>query len=313
MVCLRPPGVMRGVNAVIKSRRLRKLLLEMRSDVIYQRAAEWTTGVCGAVARRTGAVFVHAIASDRDIRVRGSMDGNAWQRVMHRRGMRCADLVFGQHAEQVGWLRTEHGLEGCEFPSVYDAAPPATDAERDTVFWIGSIREIKRPELLLDLARRLPERRFVMIGGPRRGPGAEEFHRGIVEQAASLPNVEFLGFLPPEEIDARLQRAALLVNTSEYEGLPVTFLQAWRQGVPTIGFSSAIRGAFLEQCGWAVGERDTLPETVERLLAQPGEIAARGQRALAYFQENHAVDMAIGRFEALVAERMRNRAGGVSR
>ena len=94
----------------------------------------------------------------------------------------------------------------------------------------------KRPELLLELARRLPQRRFVMIGGAGSGGllAPRGYFERIRDQAAALPNVEFKGFLPFEQADAWFDHARVFVNTSRFEGMPNTFLQAWARGVPTL-------------------------------------------------------------------------------
>jgi glycosyltransferase involved in cell wall biosynthesis len=58
----------------------------------------------------------------------------------------------------------------------------------------------------------------------------------MAEQAKSLPNVEFTGFLPLRQVEPYFDRASVFVNTSQHEGVPNTFLQAWARGIPTIAF-----------------------------------------------------------------------------
>jgi glycosyltransferase involved in cell wall biosynthesis len=307
VVCTRPARLAPGANALIKTRRLWSVLRKLRPDAIYQRMADWTTGICALAARRSGGVFVHAIASDRDVNSPAGMDGNAWQRWMHRYGMARADVVLAQHAGQVADVQRYFGRTAQIFPSVYHAAPPEIETARAGVYWVGSIRACKRPHLLLDAARRLPHVPFVMIGGPGQGPDAETFHAQFVEEATRLPNVRYLGFLRPDEIDARLADAAVLVNTSEFEGLPVTFLQAWRQGVPTIGLAADGRAELLETCGWPIRTPDELVRLLDRLFREPGRLRARGAAARAYFQLHHAVDTVVPRLEELLDQAIAQR------
>ena len=298
--CMRPARLITGLNAAVKSRRLYRLLMRIEPTVIYQRMAEWSTGVCAAAARRFGAVFIHALASDRDVSSTRSIDGNLWQLYMHRWGLRRAAKVLVQHAGQAEDLRRNFSLEGHIFPSVYHAAPPQSAAQRNGIYWIAALRPKKRPQLLLELARRLPELPFVMIGGPGSKPEGKALYERIAAEAERLPNVSFLGFHPPDEIDDRLAGAALLVNTSEYEGLPVTFLQAWRQSVPTIGFEACGRDGILDHCGWRVDSLNQMADLIRTLTADPNQTHQRGHQAREYFTQHHALDVIVPRFEALI-------------
>ena len=159
----------------------------------------------------------------------------ARDRWLYRRGVALADRIVAQNEVQRSSCRATYGRDAVVIPSCYQR-PERRDGNlprKDTVIWVGVIRPGKRPQLLLELARRLPQRRFVMVGGPRGGDAAL-FERTRAE-AATLPNVEFTGFLPLAEVESRFDAARLLVNTSDYEGLPNTFLQAWARGVPTLG------------------------------------------------------------------------------
>ena len=139
---------------------------------------------------------------------------------------------MAQNEVQRADCRKHYGRDAVVIPSCYQLPRERVTGERDRVLWVGTINHGKRPELLLELARRLPERRFVMIGGP--SDASPELFERIRTQAAALPNVEFMGFLPLAQAETWFDRARVLVNTSVYEGMPNVFLQAWARGVPTV-------------------------------------------------------------------------------
>ncbi len=314
--CIRPARTAPGLNAAIKWRRAWRVLMRIAPTVIYQRMAEWTTGLSAAAARRLNALFVHAVASDREVGPAAQMDANLWQRRMHRWGIRRADVVLAQHAEQVELLRQHVGLTGPTpavriFPSGYPPASGEHHGPRAGAYWVGTVRETKRPRVLLEAARAVPQMPFVMVGGHDRTPEAEAYHAQIASEANALSNVEFLGFRQPNEVDERLSGAAVLVNTSEFEGFPMTFIQAWRQGVPTIGFRSSGRAGVLEQCGWAVDSADELVALLWRLQAHPEEARIRGRQARAYFTRQHSLDVVVPRLEALIEEQLAVRGAAV--
>ena len=107
--------------------------------------------------------------------------------------------------------------------------------ERDIpVLWVGNIRALKRPELLLEAARKLPHLQFHIIGGPVSG--AESVYESVREAAARIPNVRFHGPVPYHDVGEFYERARVFVGTSEIEGFPNTYLQAWARGTPVVAF-----------------------------------------------------------------------------
>ncbi len=96
--------------------------------------------------------------------------------------------------------------------------------------WVANTRPLKRPEWVIELARRNPLSRFVMIGG-------NSDNRVFAEcQAADkeLANLSFLGPKDFSEADSYFGRAKAFLCTSEFEGFPNTFLQAWCRSVPVL-------------------------------------------------------------------------------
>src|SRR5262249_44626116 len=157
------------------------------------------------------------------VRGEGGQIRYARDRWLYRRGVALADGIVAQNELQRSRCRATYGRDAVVIPSCYqlperrERNPP----RRDAVLWVGVIRGGRGPALLRELPRRLPQRRFVMVGGPRGGDAAL-FERARAE-AATLPNIEFTGFLPLPEVESRFDAARLLVNTSDFEGLPNTF------------------------------------------------------------------------------------------
>jgi glycosyltransferase involved in cell wall biosynthesis len=69
----------------------------------------------------------------------------------------------------------------------------------------------------------------VVIGEPR-GAKAESIYR----QLGQFPNVELKGRLPHADTINYIASAKALVSTSNFEGFPNIFLEAWASGVPVI-------------------------------------------------------------------------------
>lgn len=114
---------------------------------------------------------------------------------------------------------------GVDNPAGRLAAPVPAPGPRDIdVLWVSLIDRLQRPDRVLSLARRLPQARLHMAGGPLSGE--ETLYRAIRHMAGHLPNLAFHSPLPYEETDALYGRAKLLLNTSDEEGFPDSYLQA---------------------------------------------------------------------------------------
>lgn len=275
-----------------------QVLGEVDADVYYQRSSAMWTGVVAQFCRRHGKRSIYAGASDRDFEIGQEQIRLARDRWLYRWGVARVDCVVAQNAFQRESCRRNHRREALVIPSCYAPPPHARRAtlEHDRVLWVGTVHDYKRPHWFLDIAERLPERRFVMIGGPsfggeQRNPG---YFEGVRRRAASLPNVEFTGFLPLEEVERWFDRARLLVLTSVYEGMPNVFLQAWARGVPTVATVDV--GAPVNT---VFGDAAQGAARVETLLSDSALWTQAANDCLAYFERNHSATEVLARYARL--------------
>src|SRR6185295_3647161 len=94
-------------------------------------------------------------------------------------GIRTVDHIVVQNRHQLETCRKNYGREATLIPSCYELpeesiylnencekARKAISVEQNLILWCGTVHKYKQPEILLDLARRLPHRKFAMVGGP---------------------------------------------------------------------------------------------------------------------------------------------------
>jgi glycosyltransferase involved in cell wall biosynthesis len=268
------------------------------ADIYYCRAAGMLVGVVAEFCRRHRKRSIYAAASNIDFvpGVNGQIR-YARDRWLYRRGLALVDRIVAQNETQRASCLATHGREALVIPSCYE--PPAdrggASPLADRVLWVGTIRAGKRPQLLLELAARLPHRRFLMVGGPDRSEAAL-FER-TRREAARLANVEFAGFLPLAQVESRFDAARVFVNTSEFEGMPNTFLQAWARGVPTVAtvdVDSPVHRRFhdLEQ-----GARE-----IEALFADQKTWQSLSARCREHFERTHSGAETLRRYARLCGE-----------
>jgi glycosyltransferase involved in cell wall biosynthesis len=225
----------------------------------------------------------------------------ARDRLIYEYGLKRVDRIFVQNPEQERLLREHYGRDSALIRNCFAAAPGAADPG-GFILWIATLRPSKRPELVFEIARRMPKYRFVVIGGTDPDPVGHEYLRRAREAAESLPNLEYKGFLPFAEADKYFERARVLLNTSEYEGFPNTFLQAWSRGLPTVAFVDT--GSRLDgQPVYPIAkDLNHACAAVERLMTDDAHWKSCATRARSFFDRHHAVDAVVEQFEREIAQ-----------
>jgi glycosyltransferase involved in cell wall biosynthesis len=272
------------------------------ADVYYQRCAAVHTGYVAAFCRKHGKRSIYAGASDVDF-IPGEQDiVYARDRFIFEYGLRKVDRVFVQNPLQAQLLRDHFGRDAALIQNCFTAPPGSAADPKGCALWVATLRVQKRPEIFFEMARRMPQYRFVMIGGADPDPAGREFGRKVREEAARLPNVEYKGFLPFADADRHFDGARVVVNTSSYEGFPNTFLQAWSRGVPTVGFVDTGSRHDGEPVYAIASDVDQACRQVERLMGDDAHWRAASQRALAHFDDHHSVEAVVGQYEREIAQ-----------
>jgi glycosyltransferase involved in cell wall biosynthesis len=188
---------------------------------------------------------------------------------------------------------------------VAPGAPPRLDpllearlgiaAEGPLVLAVARLVRQKRIDRFLHtavvVAKELPETRFLVVGD---GPLRED----LQAMAAALGLGTRLCFAGEQDaVPQILGRASLLLVTSDYEGLPNVTLEALAAGCPVVATPGAGCEELLTASGGGWVTRTNAPEElaslVLRMLADPNEAAARGQRGQAYVARHHTVERMI--------------------
>jgi glycosyltransferase involved in cell wall biosynthesis len=265
------------------------------ADVYNQRSTSFFTGQLAWFARRLGRAFTFSVGSDYN--AYPDCQGNlpAAMAALYRWGIRRADAVVAQTEKQKRLMEEHFEREvvlirnGVPIPGAdAGAGPPAPGlAAAPEFLWVGRFHWMKRAELLVELARRVPEARFALIGG---GAGDGSYGRAIKEALRGTPNVRRIDFVPPGEMDAHYRNAFALVNTSSVEGFPNTFLHAWAHGVPVLTLEIDPDDTIARnRIGVVGGTIDGLAAAARRLLADPRARDEMSRRAVVYVKEHHDI------------------------
>jgi glycosyltransferase involved in cell wall biosynthesis len=269
------------------------------ADVYYQRTADVLTTLVAFFCKVHGKRSIYAAASDLDFVPGREEIGLGRDRWIFRQGLRRVDRIVVQNPVQARECKRVYGLESTLVPSCH--APPA-DARHDRngyVLWVARMGPSKRAELAIEVARRLPQHRFVVVGGPDEG-GEAQFE-ALRRAAAKVPNVELLGFVPYAEVDAYFDGARVLLNTSTHEGFPNTFLQGWSRGIPTVAFIDTGSREDGEPVTSVATDVDDAAARVDRLMTDDLAWQQASQRSTRHFRRVHSVEAMLAGYEHLLA------------
>ncbi len=257
------------------------------ADAYYVSIAGPHLGIAAMFTRLHDRRLVFRIASDADCDPSRLLIRQARNRWLYRFGLRHSDVILAQTAQQAQALQTHYGVPSRLASMLVERAGPWREfAQRDIhLLWVGNLLPLKRPQLALALARRLPQLQLHMVGGPQ--PGHEGLYEEVAAEAAALPNVHFHGRLPYDETAGLFDRARVLVNTSETEGFPNVYLQAWQRAAPVVTFIDPDHVVERFGLGACVNDLDALAAQAGQLALSEADWLAAGARCRRYMGERH--------------------------
>ena len=296
-----PRSRWRATRALTRALFVARALLGLRVSTYVQRIAGPETGIVGLLARLRRARFVYSSANVSDFDYETMRTGRIKVALYHL-GIRLAHAIVVQTPEQVDLCRARFGREPVLIKSIAEPEP-LRDGTPDAFLWVGRTDWYKHPEAFVELARAVPEGRFLMVPMPMDHAGQVRLDE-LERQAAEVPNLEVLAPRPRAELAELISSSVAMVNTSDYEGMPNVFLEGWARGVPALALSHDPDGV-IEREGlgaFAGGSRERLAVQAREMWGRRGDQAELPARCRAYVEREHSSDAVIDRWLEVLTE-----------
>lgn len=271
------------------------------ADIYYQMGAGCETGQIAGWCHRHQTHFIFATASDADCVPALPLLKDRRERWLYRYGLKATRMVISQTQEQEHLLQTHYGISSRVF-RILSPEPPASVVraqDRRRVLWVGRICPEKRPHLLLDIAQRLPACAIDVIGDANADTAyAREFRREVERHVSIILH----GRISNEQLRQMYDEAILLLGTSQTEGFPVTFIEAWSRAIPVVSTFDPDNVIRERGLGAVAEDVETVVSRLQELLQSSQQWLASSKAARQYYLENHAPEVCLPRFEQLFLE-----------
>jgi glycosyltransferase involved in cell wall biosynthesis len=224
---------------------LYKLLVKQKADYYYVRMRSYLNLISYMASRKAKGKFLQAVASDIDLlslrdkyKYEYKANFRAYKYFSHHLPndiifkylLKRADFIVLQHTGQVIKMRIRG--KKVMFPNILDHQNlPVADGEPGQyLIYVGSLTMLKGADKLYDIVNALKIAEPVMIVGQPNDSHAKP----IFEKLKELRNTDAKGRIQHSDTLKLIANAKALINTSDFEGFPNVFLEAWSMGIPVL-------------------------------------------------------------------------------
>ncbi len=174
--------------------------------------------------------------------------------------------------------------------------------KEEKVVFLGRLEAQKRVWIVCEIAKKMPNYQFYILGATGRGreeaanANALRSYRND-DGSSKIPNLHFTGHVDGEVKSYHLKTAKILLNTSIWEGIPVSWLEALSFG--TLIVSAFDRDDIVSRFGTFVGEvmgdgtddeaLDRFRAAVEQWMSNDAERNALAQDAIEFVRGRHNI------------------------
>lgn len=279
-----------------------KILKNEKSDVYLDFCASPRLCLLDILKKMTGCRYVFFTGHDNDVNGKYKDIENLLFNWVYIYGLRRADSIICQVPDHVTKIKNRYGLNSEFVLSPYfDILPKKLKTiEKKYILWVGRSAHYKNPDAFVDLAERFPDNKFVMICNYSKYDHG--FMTGLKQRLKKILNLRFVDYVPYPEMEKYYEQTKLLVNTSEFEGFPNTFIEAAMHSTPILSLNvnpnemlSYYNGGICCDGNW-----ERFIESFSYLVGNEQKLAEYGRNAYDYAEKNHQLKKAVEKIDGII-------------
>lgn len=263
--------------------------VKIHPDIVVFRGASRYLFFLSRLCRKKNIPLLVFGASDTDF-VPGKeiVSGSSTNRKLYQKAIVSINLFVTQNELQRNALKQYYDKDSLMIPNIWIPFESQVVEKKYDAVWIANLRPLKRAEWFVKLAEDLPQYKFTVVGGNL----IKDYSEKIEKLASNVSNLILLGAQPFNNVNKILSESRLLVCTSEFEGFPNTFLQAWSQAIPVVSTVNPSDLITKHHLGVIVDNQESLKEQTIALLSDEGQYDECVNSIKSYFLENHSAEKA---------------------
>lgn len=271
---------------------------EADSDIYYYRSGGG--GIIGPVCKWHGKKYIHSVPHDNLADGKYFSFTGRMEKIVNDFSMKRSNLCITQNNYQKDSLVNRMGKDSTIINNGIKIKEDTKISKEGFVLWVGTLRKWKRPHIILELAKKLPDTEFIVIGGVG---DHEDYSKDLERSFKSHENIRYLGMVNYFDMDQYYEKASMFLNTSEAEGFPNTFLQCWNNNTPVISMnvdpSDCIKQNKLGISGLDVGG---VVEAIQDLTDDDEKRKEYGNNSKKYVKEHHDISKIAEIYRELINE-----------
>ncbi len=280
-----------------------RFLRSENPDWWFWQCADLWLGPGVYLAKLLGVRTIFSVMHDRDVCPRMALYRRPRLWPLYASGLIGVDRIFVQHQGQQNQLPRKLRAKSTYLPGIVGqgiTGKPHSERQR-YVAWVGVLRPLKRVDLLIEIARKVPHVDFVVCGGPTAFMSPPGYGEHLVKELSAIANIRHLGHVDPKKTLNVIAEASILLSTSDEEGYPSVFLEAWSAGTPVVSLTvdpdEIIKR---KRLGIVAGSVDRAVKELIKLLNSPEARQEMADRARQHIMTAHSEDAAVHAFQRAV-------------
>lgn len=247
--------------------------------------------------------FIYFTASDNECNGKNIKARPFWG-ALFKIALEHADVIVTSVRNHANLLRTHHPNITCPIIHIgYGLTTPKQELiQKEYILWLARCDSWKNPFLFIELAKTFPTEKFVMIAASVRDQ--EDLFSRVKTEASKLKNMKFIPGIQHADGQQFFNKAKISVNTSDFEGFSVAFIQSGFAATPiatlNLNPDSVITTYNLGSC--ARGNFNLMKKQVRELLYNEEIWKQKSKNISSYMRKNHNINNVVHKWEKLFAQ-----------